>query len=516
MKILYPVLVAYMAATIPASAETLTLFADASGTSNQLPLNVYYSSNEIRSQMIYPASILEPLKGKVIDKVSFTLVQTGTMWKSPKITLRMGTTTQSEYMETVYIDQGLTEAGSVTVGELSSATEVPYVWEIALNKPFVYTGDNLLLDFTNERGTGNGRTWNFEAATQAVNTGLSKAGTVQLVKALPKMTVEYSDASEASAAVSVTSLAFPLTFVGNKASATVKLSNTGTETLGGTVGIEGAGFTTETAKVDNLAEGQSTDIKVEFAPTATGECNGTLTLALEGIDPLTVNLSGMAVDGPEAVRTIFNATYYEQYVPAGWNSYAEEYLTEGGEFTGGTTEYDEFGTLLRFESSNVSGQNALLWNHANPMPYSDIYTRYYYLVSPMAGGRMVLGATLNDVAATGAYVKAFAATYNEDSHLFEIGDEIALTWDKPLAQGTWSVGEGTAPGGVQIAILLKYAAINFFAADNQTGIAAVGADTEQVPTEYYNLHGMRMNANQLASGLYIRRQGDKSDKIIIR
>lgn len=515
MKFFYPILLACMAASIPASAETLTLFGETTGKSNLLPVYVYYTSNEVRSQMIYPASMLTSIKGKVIDKVSFTLIQAGTLWKSPKITLRMGTTEQTEYTEATYIEKGLTEVGTVAVEGLSSTTEVPYTWEITLSKPFIYTGDNLLLDFTNEKGTGNGRTWNFAAEAQTTATGLSKGGSVQLVKALPKIAIEYSDAQQSSAAVSESDVTFPLTFIGEKSQATIKLTNTGTETLSGTVTVEGDGFTSTLANVEALAAEESKDITLQFAPETAGDCKGKLTIALTGIDPITVNLAGMAVDGPEPVRTVFNGRDYELYVPAGWNAYAEEYLTEGGEFSAGSTEYNDFGTTLRFESETINGQDALLWNHANPMPYSDIYTRYYYLVSPMAGGRMVLGATLNDVAATGAFVKAFAANYNESTHLFEIGDEIVLTWDNPLAQGTWSIGEGTAPGGVQIALLLKYAAVNFFAADNQTGIAAVGADDENAPVEYYNLQGVRMKG-QLAPGLYIRLKGKTADKVIVK
>ena len=36
------------------------------------------------------------------------------------------------------------------------------------------------------------------------------------------------------------------------------------------------------------------------------------------------------------------------------------------------------------------------------------------------------------------------------------------------------------------------------------------------PIEFYNLQGVKVNANHLSSGIYIKKQGNKTTKILIR
>lgn len=47
-------------------------------------------------------------------------------------------------------------------------------------------------------------------------------------------------------------------------------------------------------------------------------------------------------------------------------------------------------------------------------------------------------------------------------------------------------------------------------------ISAVSNDNTNAPVEYYNLQGMRVNADNLSNGIYIRRQGSESAKVLIR
>lgn len=49
-----------------------------------------------------------------------------------------------------------------------------------------------------------------------------------------------------------------------------------------------------------------------------------------------------------------------------------------------------------------------------------------------------------------------------------------------------------------------------------TGIGSIGTDTLEAEVRYYDLRGVEISADCLAPGLYIRRQGDKTTKIIIR
>lgn len=47
-------------------------------------------------------------------------------------------------------------------------------------------------------------------------------------------------------------------------------------------------------------------------------------------------------------------------------------------------------------------------------------------------------------------------------------------------------------------------------------IGTINAADTNAPVEYYNLQGMRVNADNLSNGIYIRRQGSESAKVLIR
>lgn len=49
-----------------------------------------------------------------------------------------------------------------------------------------------------------------------------------------------------------------------------------------------------------------------------------------------------------------------------------------------------------------------------------------------------------------------------------------------------------------------------------TGISAVSADDVDAPVEYFNLQGIRVNGDNLTPGIYIRRQGKTTEKIIVK
>jgi hypothetical protein len=52
--------------------------------------------------------------------------------------------------------------------------------------------------------------------------------------------------------------------------------------------------------------------------------------------------------------------------------------------------------------------------------------------------------------------------------------------------------------------------------NEEGGVEAVEADNSAYPVEYYNLSGVKVNANNVSTGLYIKRQGNKVEKVIIK
>ena len=68
--------------------------------------------------------------------------------------------------------------------------------------------------------------------------------------------------------------------------------------------------------------------------------------------------------------------------------------------------------------------------------------------------------------------------------------------------------------------LFKYESVRFYCKENvavdNAGVAEIVIDNENAPVEFYNLNGVRINSDNLVPGLYIRRQGAKASKIIVR
>ena len=68
--------------------------------------------------------------------------------------------------------------------------------------------------------------------------------------------------------------------------------------------------------------------------------------------------------------------------------------------------------------------------------------------------------------------------------------------------------------------LFKYESVRFYCKENvavdNAGVAEIVIDDENAPVEFYNLTGVRINSDNLVPGLYIRRQGAKASKIIVR
>ena len=67
--------------------------------------------------------------------------------------------------------------------------------------------------------------------------------------------------------------------------------------------------------------------------------------------------------------------------------------------------------------------------------------------------------------------------------------------------------------------LFKYESVRFYCKENvavDAGVADIVIDDENAPVEFYNLNGVRINSDNLVPGLYIRRQGAKASKIIVR
>ena len=61
---------------------------------------------------------------------------------------------------------------------------------------------------------------------------------------------------------------------------------------------------------------------------------------------------------------------------------------------------------------------------------------------------------------------------------------------------------------------LDYYVSFFFNAPTETGLSLIEANDENAPVEYYNLNGQRVN--NPANGIFVRKQGSKVEKVVIK
>ena len=55
-----------------------------------------------------------------------------------------------------------------------------------------------------------------------------------------------------------------------------------------------------------------------------------------------------------------------------------------------------------------------------------------------------------------------------------------------------------------------------FTDHNTTGVGNIAADNTAAPAEYFTIQGRQVDGEALTPGIYIKRQGDTTTKIIIR
>ena len=81
-----------------------------------------------------------------------------------------------------------------------------------------------------------------------------------------------------------------------------------------------------------------------------------------------------------------------------------------------------------------------------------------------------------------------------------------------------AVGEGTAT--ISYTVVDDYGCPHTESCEvtvtEMSGISGIEADDSDAPAEYYNLNGVRVNADNLTPGIYIKRQGSKATKVLVK
>lgn len=131
-------------------------------------------------------------------------------------------------------------------------------------------------------------------------------------------------------------------------------------------------------------------------------------------------------------------------------------------------------------------------------PGDAITTRVYYWITPADGEEVV------SVVAEGS------STLDTDPQTLTMDD---------LDNGILNSADGN--GGTPYYILLQPAdgvsqvSLTVTFSTNSTAIDGIEADDENAPVEYFNLQGIRVNSQNLTPGVYVRRQGSKTTKVLV-
>lgn len=509
-----------IAATAPvtAVAETLTV-CEGTQTIDGTPVYAYWMDKANRSQMIYPAEKLEALKGNTITGIKFFVSSISKEWTNEDIQVSFGEVSVSEFATAEYIETNVLNVASGPVALPSDATE----WTIEFSAPYVYAGGNLLVNIANpSKGTAPRIDW--YGQTQEGVTAISMGYSIRQMNFLPQIEFTYTTEEIGHrAVVNTKALAFPLTFTDDSSEKSVTVTNVGSVPVSGTLTITGSdSYSVLPTAVTDLAPGESQDISVCYAPGATSDNDAaTLHIDLGEAGAFEVALSGSALAVPGAYRELFDGTDYANTIPEGWTPYAEEYFVSDNTLSDATSDYFNFPSVYRFSNYSFEDCSAIAWNHVNWAPSSELYRQYYYLVSPAVSGRVMIRAKMIDLPAAGCFVEIYPVeSYDEMNRRFTLSKEaLAIDWESELSNTSWSVGTVNVPSETQLAFFMKYAALDFVASDNTTGVTSAAVVPAEGALEVYDLGGRRVNAKAfeagaVSAGVYIVRQGSEVKKVL--
>ncbi|MBE6306572.1 MAG: T9SS type A sorting domain-containing protein [Bacteroidales bacterium] len=451
-----------------AQSESITI-CDGTDENKYVPFYFYYLDNaSATSQVIYPASELESLKGKQITGLKFYNAGYSSAWNS-NMAVSLAEVEYQYLSDTnaSYIEADFTEvfAGSV------SGDETMNTLEFTFTTPYVYGGENLVVEIKNTTAGSTYMQIPFygQLVADHVNATYGFDSVFKYNQSfLPKATISYENVAEYGARVSTDQLNFSTTFTNSTIVKEFSISNTGSNDLTAQISGVSAPFTIEHTEL-SIPSLTTVTIPVTFAPTADGEYNQTATIALGEAGTFEVKLTGNSMSAPTGYTQAFDVT--DKTLPedwAGWN-------------IKGTYDYDIYDYVFEsaerhteyFVGKEIDGVKAVsIYEDANPRrEYPSQYT--IYMISPEVSGNIMITARGTYSEYTSGEIKLFKAIENADS-TFTIEEEpLEVTWLPEFNNQEWSNGVLTLSESSRIAIFMSYGAVSMFAADQLASAPAV-------------------------------------------
>lgn len=448
-----------------AQSETITI-CDGTDENKNIPFYFYYLDDaSTTSQVIYPASVLEALKGKQITGLKFYNGGYSSAWNSnmavslAEVDYTTITPTDAESGTYNYITADFKEAFNGAV----SGDETMNTLEFTFSTPIAYTGQNLIVEIKN---TTKGSTYMSIPFYGQNNTDYYNAvygyGSYSRYAQgfLPKVTISYEDIAQYGASVSTEALNFATIFTNETSVKEFTITNTGATDLTGTIsGIEAPYSVAETSL--NIPSLSTVTIPVTFAPTADGTYNQTLTIDLGEAGSFNVNLAGTSMTAPTGYQQTFEVE--DKTLPEKWIGYnvkstydwsLSDYVYESAEIH---SDY--------FVGTEIDGTKAItIYESANPLrEYPSQYA--IYMISPVVEGNIMVTARTTNSEYTTGEVNAFKATENTDGSFTIDETPIDITWGPALSNTEWSNGIFSLSEKSRVAIFMSYGAVSMFAAD---------------------------------------------------
>ena len=310
-KLLFAALFA-LAFFASAQADVLTVNDDVA-VNEYSPIYGYYMDTEnYIVQTILPAEDLSVMQGAFITSMKFYVSgENGNLINGGKVAISLGTTNQtafSNYSSPVEVTK-VAEV-EMTLGE----TEVV----VNFDTPFSYEGGNLVIESKVIVLGEYAHNYFCGKESEVANVLLKSNYTTSTNGFYPKTTFTYQFVDDL-AAISANELAFGQLYLDEEATQSFTLKNIGKNAFTPVFSALTAPFSITPAAAE-IAQGESVEYTVKFAPTAAGEFAQTLSIDCGAAGNFEVALTGVGAEMPAEV-VVADGTSTNSYVPVYGYSY---------------------------------------------------------------------------------------------------------------------------------------------------------------------------------------------------
>ena len=318
---------ALLAVPAAVNAATTTVF-DGTQLSVYVPLpTASYNEGGTRGQVIYPAWALEEMAGQPINGFTLYINNEGCKMNGGELRISLGEVSSSVFSSETYFS-GLTRVALVEMH--AGLTEV----DIDFDAPYTYNGGNLVIDFYVQT-PGESAEYNFTYFYGQFQEGHTSVSGGEFREFIPKTTFYYGEREAYAARVNPRSLAFEAVRTGERAQATVTLTNTGLNAFTPTVSA-GAPFSATVPQAP-VQPGETVEITAAFEPVVAGNHNGVLLVDCGNDVVVEVPVSGVALEGGQpytvcsgddlCTKLPFNGIYFSDEGTYGQMIYPASLLT---------------------------------------------------------------------------------------------------------------------------------------------------------------------------------------------